>query len=237
MKKTYLLLSVLAISVLIVAGCINYDQDMTLEADNSGTVKIHYTNAGQGQEGVPDLPFVEEDIVASYDGAGVEVYDIEIVTAEGEETATPEATYYVDFKNVEDLNGYGIFAIGDDIVQTISVTDEGDTRTYVQTCTLNMTVDEETDLSAYTFNYTLTLPTPVVETNGTIQADGQTVKWTFPLGDLVNNTTTMTVTYEKPKGGGGCFGGCASALLGSSFALFGVIAIVFSSRRKKKKKA
>ena len=39
----------------------------------------------------------------------------------------------------------------------------------------------------------------------------------------------MTVSYEKPKGGGGCFGGCASALLGSSFALFGVIAIVLGS--------
>jgi hypothetical protein len=207
---------------------------MTLEADNSGTVKIHYTNAGKGQEGVPDLPFVEEDIIAGYDGAGVEVYDIEIVSGEGEDAPTPEATYYIDFKDAEDLNGYGIFAIGDDIVQTISITDEGDTRTYTQTCTLNMAVEEDTDLSAYTFNYVLTLPTPVIETNGTVQADGQTVKWTFPLGELVNNTTTMTVSYEKPEEKKGCFGGCASALLGSSFALFGVIAIVLGSRRKKK---
>jgi hypothetical protein len=206
---------------------------MTLEGDNSGTVKINYTNAGQGQEGVPNLPFTEEEILASYEGAGVEVYDIEIVSGEGDDAPTPEATYFIDFKNVEDLNGYGIFAIGNDIVQVITVTDEGDTRMFTQTCTLQMDVEEDTDLSAYSFNYTLTLPASVIETNGTVAADGQTVTWTFPLADLVNKTTTMTVTYEKPKGGG-CFGGCASALLGSSFALFGVVAIVISSRRRKK---
>ncbi len=233
MRKTYLLLSVLAVSILLVAGCINYNQEMTLEADNSGTVKINYTNAGQGQEGVPDLPFTEEEILASYEGADVEVYDIEIVSGEGEEAATPEATYYIDFKDVNDLNGVGIFAVGTDIIQTITVVDEGDTRTYTQTCTLNMTVEEDTDLSAYSFNYTLTLPASVIETNGTVAADGQTVTWTFPLSDLINKTTTMTVTYEKPKGGG-CFGGCASAILGSSFALFGVVAIIISSRRRKK---
>lgn len=233
MRKIYLLLSVLAVSVLLVAGCINYNQEMTLEGDNSGTVKINYTNAGQGQEGVPNLPFTEEEIIAGYEGAGVEVYDIEIVSGEGDDAPTPEATYFIGFKNIEDLNGYGIFAIGSDIVQTITVTDEGDTRTFTQTCTLQMTVEEDTDLSAYSFNYTLTLPASVIETNGTLAADGQTVTWTFPLTDLINQTTTMTVTYEKPKGGG-CFGGCASALLGSSFALFGVIAIVISSRRRKK---
>ncbi len=233
MRKIYLLLSVLAVSILLVAGCINYNQEMTLEGDNSGTVKINYTNAGQGQEGVPNLPFTEEEILAGYEGAGVEVYDIEIVSGEGDDAPTPEATYFIDFKNVEDLNGYGIFAIGSDIVQTITVADEGDTRTFTQTCTLQMTVEEDTDLSAYSFNYTLTLPGSVIETNGTVAADGQTVTWTFPLSDLINKTTTMTVTYEKPKGGG-CFGGCASALLGSSFALFGVIAIVVSSRRRKK---
>ena len=52
MRKIYILLSVLAVSILLVAGCINYNQEMTLEADNSGTVKINYTNAGQGQEGL-----------------------------------------------------------------------------------------------------------------------------------------------------------------------------------------
>jgi len=232
-RKIYLLLSVLAVSILLVAGCINYNQEMTLEGDNSGTVKINYTNAGQGQEGVPNLPFTEEEILAGYEGAGVEVYDIEIVSGEGDDAPTPEATYFIDFKNVEDLNGHGIYAIGSDIVQVITVTDEGDTRTFTQTCTLQMTVEEDTDLSAYSFNYTLTLPASVLETNGTIAADGQTVTWTFPLTDLINKTTTMTVTYEKPKGGG-CFGGCASALLGSSFALFGVVAIVISSRRRKK---
>lgn len=231
MRKYFLLLAVAAVAILMVAGCINYNQEMTLEADNSGSVKINYSNAGQGQEGVPVLPFTEEEIVASYEGADCEIRDVEIVS--GEEV-TPEATYVIDFKDVEKLNGKGIFKVGDDIVQTLSVEDEGETRVFTQTCTIQMTVSEDTDLSGYSFNYTFKAPTPVIETNGNIQADGQTVTWSFALADMINKTTTMTVTYEKPKGGKGCLGGCGSALLGSAFALFGVVAIVIASRRRKR---
>ncbi|MCP4230269.1 MAG: hypothetical protein GY771_08995 [bacterium] len=198
MKRTYILSIILAVAVLTVVGCINYDQVMALKDDGSGVVKIHYTNAGAGMEGVPDLPFAEDDIVGSYAGSGVNVYDVDIIAGIDDENANPEAVYYVYFKDAEDLNGYGIFEVGDDLFQTISIEDDGDERVFSQTCIIYTVVEEDTDLSPYEFNYTLKTPTPVTSTNGTLYEDGYTVSWSYWLGYLIDNPVEMTVRYEKP---------------------------------------
>lgn len=61
-----------------------------------------------------------------------------------------------------------------------------------------MEVDEDTDLSEYTFDYSLTVPIPVTATNGLLHDDGKTVSRSYSLDRIVNNTIEMTVTYEKP---------------------------------------
>jgi hypothetical protein len=216
MKLRLALVGLSVAAVLIVAGCINYDQTMTLDADGSGTIKVHYTSDDPtGAQGTPVLSFTEDEITAEYADSNVTVSDIAVVVpAEGEE-GSHEATYVLAFDNVTDLNGVGVFAVGNEMTQVFALADAGDTAVFTQTCTLTMDVDDPSQLSDYKFTYSLTCPGAVIDTDadGTIGADGNTVTWEYPLPDLINNTVEMNVTYEKPAGGTGAGGFLAGGIL------------------------
>ena len=143
-------LAALAIGLIVVAGCINYDQDLTLNADGSGTIMVRYDSAAQSGEeseegsismgGAPELSFTEEEIMAEYEGAPFTVRDIVIGKTD---TDAPEATYYLDFDNVTDLNGRGIFALeGDKLKQTFSLDTSGDLAVFKQLVQLKMEVED-----------------------------------------------------------------------------------------------
>jgi hypothetical protein len=206
MKLRLALVGLAVAAVLIVAGCINYDQTMTLGADGSGMVTVHYTSDDPtGAQGTPVLSFTEEEITAEYADSNVTVSDIAVVVpAEGEE-GSHEATYVLAFDKVTDLNGYGVFAVGDEMTQIFALADAGDTAVFTQTCTLTMDVEDTSGLTDYKFTYSLTCPGAVIDTDadGTVGADGNTVTWEYPLPELINDTVEMSATYEKPAGGPG----------------------------------
>jgi len=222
MKLRLALVGLAVAAVLIVAGCINYDQTMTLNADGSGTVTVHYTSDDPtGAQGTPVLSFTEEEITAEYADSNVTVSDIAVVVpAEGEE-GSHEATYVLAFNNVTDLNGCGVFAVGDEMTQVFALADAGDTAVFTQTCTLTMEVDDPSQLSDYKFTYSLTCPGAIIDTNGT-EGAGNTVTWEYPLPELINNPIEMNVTYEKPAGAPGAGGFLASGI----FMILGIIVCV-----------
>ncbi|UCE27046.1 MAG: DUF4282 domain-containing protein [Candidatus Coatesbacteria bacterium] len=210
MKRKLIIGVTLAVAVVFAAGCINYEQEIYLNADGSGTVIVRYTSDDpEGNSGTPILPFTEDEIIAEYKGSNLVVRDV-VPDADNDEYSAG-VTYQIDFDDVTDLNDYGIFSVGDKLTQTFYLNDLGDTVSYMQTTSLTMDVEDTSMLDSYKFTYKLICPADVTETNGTLSADGRTVAWLYTLPELINNAVDMTATYEKPAGapGGGIFSGAA----------------------------
>jgi hypothetical protein len=233
-------LAALAIGLIVVAGCINYDQDLTLNADGSGTIMVRYDSAAQSGEeseegsismgGAPELSFTEEEIMAEYEGAPFTVRDIVIGKTD---TDAPEATYYIDFDNVTDLNGRGIFALeGDKLKQTFSLDTSGDLAVFTQLVQLKMEVEDPSSLSDYKFTYKLTAPGEVKETNGT--AEGNVVTWEYSLDKLINNDVEMTASYQPAAAGGGKVALIIGIILCVIIVIVIIIVIIVLLTKKKK---
>jgi|GEM_PF-665409 len=208
MKRKLIFATSLTAAAVLAAGCISYDQKITLNADGSGTVIVHYTSDDpEGNSGTPVLPLTEEEIIAEYNGSNLVVHNV--VTDPDDDEYYAGVTYQIDFDNVTDLNDYGIFAVEDKLTQTFYLSDLGDSISFMQTTTLTMDVEDTSTLDAYGFDYKLVCPGNVTETNGNLSVDGLTVYWSYTLPELINNPVDMTVTYKKPADmqGGGIFGG------------------------------
>jgi hypothetical protein len=240
MRLKMLGLAAVAVALAALAGCINYDQELTLNVDGSGTVKVRYDREGEtkreGDEesdadliGAPKLSFTEEEIMAEYEGSAVTVRDIVISETDA---GVPEATYYIDFKNITDLNGYGIFALeGDKLKQTFSLSKSDDTEVFKQLVQLKMDVKNPSQLSGFTFTYVFNSPDEIVETNGTVT--GNTVKWEYTLDKLINTDTEMTVTYKVAAPAAG---GKIAIIIGIIVGVIIIIVIIVLLTKKKKKK-
>jgi hypothetical protein len=245
MRLKMLGLAALAVALVALAGCINYDQELTLNPDGSGTIKIRYDRTGgsTGEEegegsidmsAAPKLSFTEDEITAEYEGAPVTVRDIEI----GETDAgVPEATYYIDFNNVTDLNGRGVFALeGDKLKQTFSLDAAGDTTVFKQLVQLKMDVEDTSGLTDYKFTYILNAPAEVVDSNGTVA--GNTVTWEYSLDKLINTDTEMTATYKAAApGAGGKIAVIIGIILCVIIVIVIIIVIIVLLTKKKKKPA
>jgi len=247
MRFKLLAAAALAVGLVVLAGCINYDQELTLNPDGSGFIMVHYNSAAQSAPGTagtaaagaeittgqaPKLSFTEAEILKEYEGSPVKVRDIKIETLEN----VPNATYFIDFKNVNDLNGKGVFALeGDKLKQTFSIADAGANKAFKQLVQLKMDVQDPSTLSSYKFTYKLTCPGEVVETNGT-KGDGNTVKWEYTLDKLINKDVEMTCTYKAGKAGmGGKVGTIIGIIVCVVIIVVIIILIVVLVSKKKKK--
>ncbi len=243
MRFKILGLAALAVALVVVAGCINYDQELTLNPDGSGMVKIRYDrtggSSGEGEEGsldvsaAPELSFTEEEIMAEYEGPAVTVRDIVI----GETDAgVPEASYVIDFNNVTDLNGYGIFALeGDKLKQTFSLEPSGDNQVFKQLVQLKMDVEDPSQLSDYKFTYLLNAPGEIVETNGTVTEN--TIKWEYTLDKLINTDTEMTATFKGAAPAAGNVALIIAIIIIIIIVIVIIIVIIVLLTKKKKKPA
>jgi hypothetical protein len=207
-------LTVVSVTAILVAGCISYDQELVLNDDGSGTVKIHYTSDDpHGAEGAPVLPFTEKKIEADFAGSGAVVRDVYVFAPNEPAEGSHEAVYYLDFTDITDLNGRGIFAVKDPtgtrdaMTQIFTLEEAGGTTTFTQTCTLNIEVEDTTGLEDYRFTYSLTCPEAVTMANGTVESGGYTVNWSYTLPELINNPVKMYAVYRESGGTGqGCIG-------------------------------
>jgi len=213
-KSNPLYLLVLAVP-LALAGCFEYDQDMVINEDGSGTVSIHYNAPAQGiaeeateeaeeyeeetplwSANVPELPISERAIVESFGGMPLVVEGVSIKTVDG----YPDVSYNVKFDDVEDLNGRGIFNFEDGkFAQTFSLREDEGVCTYEHIMNFDWPLGEETyyeyRLSRYGLTFQVKLPGEIVESNGSEGPDN-TVRWEYTLADLLNEERTLTATYR-----------------------------------------
>jgi len=200
-------LSLLLLAVpLVVAGCFEYEQDMVLNEDGSGTVVIHYNapaqreleeyeEPGEWREHVPVLPITENDVVGSFGGMPLVVESVNVTTVDG----YPDVSYIVKFDDVEDLNGRGIFYFEDGkFAQTFSLRGGKGVKTYEHLIDFDWPLAEdyyEYRLSQYDLTFQVDFPGEIVESNG-VTGEGNKVRWDYTLDDLLGEERTLTATYR-----------------------------------------
>jgi len=201
---------VLVLSLLI-AGCINYEENVELNKDGSGKMTMHYSIAQQlysmmqmGQdsgEKKDEMPFKfkESEIRADLAAPGVTVDKIES-KAEGDQQ---HFFVNVSFKKITDLNQTKSFS------KMKFVWKEEDKKIVFQQILEGEKKNAESNpmgdqmasamLGNAKFVFKIQLPgkaLPAPDTNGAIQPDGKTVVWEYPLLEA-SKGQTMTAKFES----------------------------------------
>lgn len=202
-----------------VAGCINYDQEVQLNANGSGKIMIHYSLAQQlvgmmamgdqsGGEQKQDMPFkvTEAEIRKDLTVKGVRIDKFE------QKTEGDQANFYitVSFDNIKDLNQSEMFK-----KMPFDWSKNGAVTTFTQTLKGNTEKKEESAddqtgkqmaqamFGNAAFKFKVVLPAkamPSPDTNGTIGEDGKTVSWTVPLVEAMDNKTDTLMTAKFKSG-------------------------------------
>lgn len=210
----------LFLTTLFVAGCINYDQEVQLNANGSGKMIIHYSLAQQlvammamgdqsSGEQKQDMPFkvTEAEIRKDLTVKGVRIDKFE------QKTEGDQANFYVtvSFDNIKDLNQSEMFK-----KMPFDWNKNGDITTFTQTLKGNTEKKDESSgndqmgkqmaqamFGNAAFKFKVVLPAkamPSPDTNGTIGEDGKTISWTVPLVEAMDKKTDTVMTAKFKSG-------------------------------------
>jgi hypothetical protein len=199
-------------ALLLIAGCISYEQHTTFAEDGSGRVVVdtwvdYFGEDEEGDETGEEAPATEigqemGPAFADVDGVAVEENWTKL-EGEGEDRRA-HARLALAFEKIENVAGRGIFEN-----QNMSFDKQG--KKYVFTHTIRHEAKGESEDSTaeseelartlfegYTFTYTLVMPGKIVETNGVPGEDRRTVTWEWPLYDFSQQEEIiMTATSKK----------------------------------------
>ncbi len=235
-------------SLLFLAGCINYEEDLTLKNDGSGEMLMHYSiseqlssmmalGGGQQQEGKDEMPFKfkENEIRDALRADGVQVKKVEL-KAEG---GLQHVYVTVNFKKITDLNQTKTFKEmpfewgeeGKVIVFRHTLKNKNPQGDGSGESTQMGDQMAQAMLGNAALSFKVKLPDkalPAPDTNGTILEDGKTVTWRFPLVEMGKGDKIMTVKFKQ---GGLPLG--LLALAGGAFlvSLIAVVIIVVFARK------
>jgi len=189
MGKRIWFLILVAAALVAITGCIavryEYGHAINLNRNGSGSILVAYRIC-------PNYEFsvTESSIRGQYHGAPFRVRNVE-VEAVG---TTTEVSYVLDFDRVTDLNGWGDFGEeGADFKHTFYHERAGNAQRFRETVTLRIDEEYLAFLDGYFF-YKVSVPGEIIETNGRIEEDG--VTWRYSANDISNKTRTMYVIYE-----------------------------------------
>ena len=219
-------------SLLFLAGCINYEEDLTLKSDGSGEMLMHYSiseqlssmmamGGGQQQDGKDEMPFKfkENEIRDALQADGVQVKKVEMKAEGGQQ----HVYVTVNFKKITDLNQTKTFKEmpfewgeeGKVIVFRHILKNKNPQADGSGESTQMGDQMAQAMLGNAAFSFKIKLPDqalPAPNTNGTILEDGKTVTWKFPLVEMGKGDKVMTAQFKKgalPLGlialGGGAF--------------------------------
>lgn len=235
MERFFITISAVILAALLVGGCVTYDQDMYIADDGSGIVEVHYTliNVDTGEDMGTDIDVIppsfstnEKEIREMYTGRGIHLKDVKIESDE----SFSEVYLLIEFDNVLDLNGHGVW----DENQVIGTRIEDGNLVFIQDISnpdaRTLTADEKQLYDSYVFGYALHLPNQIIETNGLRSKDNKSVYWEYPLSVVESNShLQMHASCKAPPGYKSNRTGGATGLLSgvSLFAVVGCCAFVF----------
>ena len=223
MNKSFKLISILSaflfIAMLYLAGCVNYDQKTTLNADGSGTMKIHYwtsmKNFTMGTK-LGNFDFDEKEAMKNYKGAGTA--DVKVKIEEKLDDSTKHAYVELSFKDINKIGDAPAFA---DVRPSWK---EGKDVMELKYLLLKDTSAKDQS-SDYTVTYTFTMPDEIISTNAT-KKDGKTLTWEYKLPDMAKDVEmTANVKGSAKKKTCGIFG---------MFLAVGIVGLSYYSQKKKR---
>ncbi len=194
----YSMLTLVAVLGILAAGCIDYEQTITVNEDLSGEAEFNiamspYLGDNLNEDGsMSNKPtnFLLDDYSNKL-GCSVKSdsysYDPET-----------ELEYYsigLFFDNLNDINGYGLYEKD----KTLSVAEEEGSIIYREKVKLHETPPPPTPesemteddrmfremMEGFTFTYRAVMPNAVTDTNGKIAEDGRTVVWIWPASEFI----------------------------------------------------
>jgi len=205
---------------LYLSGCVNYDQKTTLNADGSGSMKVHYwssmKNFSMGTT-LGKFDFDESKAKTKYTSSNTEVKSIKV--EDNLNDSTKHVNLELTFKDINKISS----ADGFSGVKT-SWKEDGDGMKLTYTLLMDTSASKQMGASDYKVTYEFDMPSEIISTNGT--KDAQTVKWSYTLADL-GKDIDMTVVVKKA-------GKKLCGIIGIIPAIF-IIGLAFYTQRNKKK--
>lgn len=192
--KSWKLSAAALITLLLLPGCLHYEQETTLDASGSGSMRIHYWSSEQTLSWMEngDLSFDEERARTQYEGNGVQVTNVAVETQASD--STRHVRVDLDFDSIEKLGSAKGFS-----GSSFAWKGDGDTRAFTHTITPRGGTGD-VSLDAFTVRYIYHFPGEIVECNAD-STDGSTAVWTFPLSDLSKpQKLTATIAVSASNG-------------------------------------
>ena len=232
----------LAITVLILGGCVEYRESLVLERDGSGTVVMAI--------GVKDA------LLRATEVADAEMYDpvSAVTTLQGQQglqiiesrTETREGTRWfhlaLTFDSLDALNGIDRVEQYRGLFGKILLT-ENSAGQQVLTRTIHANLPEKVGESflpsliapmfaGYPWSYEVRFPAKVLVANGETDpgadGDAKVVRWRFNLGDLVAEPRVMRATFARTGVGPAGIG------VGVVLMVIGIVVVQIMQRRRKR---
>ncbi|MAT38430.1 MAG: hypothetical protein CL946_02370 [Ectothiorhodospiraceae bacterium] len=181
-------------ALLLIAGCINYEQTTTLNMDGSGSASIHYWAEEGSVMFLSDGPlaFDEEKVKEQYAGEGITIHDVTIET--NDEDSTRHVRVKLDFQNIITLAETKAF----ENVEIVWEEKDG-LMNFKQT--MKSKDDNNFGMGDYTITYVYEMPGEIVNSNAT-KEEGTTLTWENDLADLGGSGVILSATIKKSGMGG-----------------------------------
>lgn len=195
-KKMFVFFSILFVSAIYLAGCVNLEQKTALKQDGSGSMTVHYWTKMSNVKSSTELgsfSFEEAKAKSNYSSSNTEVKNVKVEEKLGD--STKHVTVELSFKNINDISSAKAF---EKIKASWKEGKDGmDFSYFVPKDTSNAGNMGSSDI---VLNYEFEFPAEVLKTNG--RKDGQKVVYEKKLSDLKNDLEmTATVKNEGKKCG------------------------------------
>ncbi len=182
MKKVLSLISIMAILLIALTGCVSVNYEVTLNKDGTADVAYIY---GFEKETLQQLGTSAEDMTSDMQkNAETNAYEIETYSDDKIEGFKAK-------KHIENLSeisledAFGSENVKDSEENQIKIEKKGSKTLYSQKASIDLSGMDESTASMVTMKYVIKLPVKVGENNASeVSEDGKTLTWNLKAGEV-----------------------------------------------------
>lgn len=220
MKKVLSLISVMAILLITLTGCVTVNYEVTLNKDGTADVAYIY---GFEKETLEQLETSAEEMTSDM-RENAEASEYEIETYSDDKIEGFKAKKHIE--NLADISledAFGSENVKDSEENQIKIEKKGLKTVYSQNANIDLTSMDESTASMVTMNYVIKLPVKVGDNNASeVSEDGKTLTWNLKAGEI------NEINFETSKSS-------STILIIAVVAIVVVIAVVLIFSKKAKK--
>jgi hypothetical protein len=201
-RKVYIILGIIV--TFLVAGCFEYEEELVLNKDGSGTLMVHYSKLKDADVQNENLHLpdneaeIRDEIEKKWTSKKVSLMDLNIRDRE----KSQDVTFTLKFRDVRDLNDLEQFADSNiefkpgrhcryqRVITSDSEWDGNSNSTFEQVLT---SIIEETILDKIKFRFEIKMPNKIANHNADWIRDERNAIWRFTASDLVKGDLKMIV--------------------------------------------